>query len=99
LYFLDLNNKTTLAIFRDLRNQERTLSEENSKRRRVQTQLCPESDFVEKKMSVRTLRVLFKDAPFSVIDKTVAHLVEALRYKPEGHGLDFRWCHWKCLWT
>jgi hypothetical protein len=24
----------------------------------------------------------------------VAQLVEALRYKPEGHGFDFRWCHW-----
>jgi hypothetical protein len=24
----------------------------------------------------------------------VAHLVEALRYKPEGRGFDFRWCHW-----
>jgi len=23
----------------------------------------------------------------------VAQLVEALRYKPEGFGLDFRWCH------
>jgi len=23
----------------------------------------------------------------------VAQLVEALRYKPEGHGFDFRWCH------
>jgi hypothetical protein len=21
-------------------------------------------------------------------------LVEALRYKPEGHGFDSRWCHW-----
>jgi hypothetical protein len=21
-------------------------------------------------------------------------LVEALRYKLEGHGFDFRWCHW-----
>jgi hypothetical protein len=21
-------------------------------------------------------------------------VVEALRYKPEGHGIDFRWCHW-----
>jgi len=28
------------------------------------------------------------------IGGTVAHLVEALRYKPEGHGFDFRWCHW-----
>ena len=24
----------------------------------------------------------------------VAQLVEALCYKPEGHGFDFRWCHW-----
>jgi hypothetical protein len=24
----------------------------------------------------------------------VAQLVEALRYKPEGIGLDSQWCHW-----
>jgi hypothetical protein len=24
----------------------------------------------------------------------VAQLVEALRYKPEGRGFDFRWGHW-----
>ena len=24
---------------------------------------------------------------------TVAQLVEALRYKPEGRGSDSRWCH------
>jgi len=24
----------------------------------------------------------------------VAQLVEALRYKWEGHGFDSRWCHW-----
>jgi hypothetical protein len=24
----------------------------------------------------------------------VAQLVEALRYKSEGRGFDFRWCHW-----
>jgi hypothetical protein len=23
----------------------------------------------------------------------VAQLVEALRYKPEGRGFDYRWCH------
>ena len=23
----------------------------------------------------------------------MAHLVEALRYKPEGRGFDSRWCH------
>ena len=26
--------------------------------------------------------------------RAVAQLVEALRYKPEGRGFDFRWCHW-----
>jgi hypothetical protein len=29
----------------------------------------------------------------------VAQLVEALRYKPEGRGLDSRWCHWNCSFT
>jgi len=24
----------------------------------------------------------------------LAQLIEALRYKPEGRGFDFRWCHW-----
>jgi hypothetical protein len=24
----------------------------------------------------------------------VAQLVEALCYKPEGCGFDYRWCHW-----
>jgi hypothetical protein len=24
----------------------------------------------------------------------VAQLVETLRYKPQGHGFYFRWCHW-----
>jgi hypothetical protein len=25
--------------------------------------------------------------------KALAQLVEELRYKPEGRGFDFRWCH------
>jgi hypothetical protein len=25
---------------------------------------------------------------------TLAQFVEALRYKPEGCGFDYRWCHW-----
>jgi len=29
----------------------------------------------------------------------VAQLVEALRYKPEGRGFDFRWCHRNFLLT
>jgi len=28
------------------------------------------------------------------VGHAVAQLVEALRYKPEGSGFDFRWCHW-----
>jgi len=24
----------------------------------------------------------------------VTQSVEALRYKPEGHGFDSQWCHW-----
>jgi hypothetical protein len=26
-------------------------------------------------------------------------VVEALRYKPEGRGIDFRWCHWNFSFT
>jgi hypothetical protein len=26
-------------------------------------------------------------------------VVEALRYKPEGRGIDSRWCHWNFLLT
>jgi hypothetical protein len=29
----------------------------------------------------------------------LAELVEALRYKPEGRGVDSRWCHWNFLLT
>jgi hypothetical protein len=28
------------------------------------------------------------------VGHALAQLVEALRYKPEGRGLDARWCHW-----
>jgi len=27
-------------------------------------------------------------------EHAVVQLVEALRYKPEGHGFNSRWCHW-----
>ena len=29
-----------------------------------------------------------------VLIQAVAHLVEALRYNPEGRGFDSRWCLW-----
>jgi hypothetical protein len=32
--------------------------------------------------------------PTKINLEAVAELVEALRYKPEGRGLDSRWCHW-----
>jgi len=28
------------------------------------------------------------------VSNSMAQLIEALRYQPEGHGFDFRWCHW-----
>ena len=31
---------------------------------------------------------------FRVLGRAVAQLVEALRYKPEGRGIDSRWCRW-----
>ena len=33
------------------------------------------------------------------VRSAVAQLVEALRYKSEGRGLDSRWCHWNFLLT
>jgi len=30
----------------------------------------------------------------TLLGRAVARLVEALRYKPECHGFDSRWCHW-----
>ena len=29
-----------------------------------------------------------------IVGHAMAHLIEALRYKLESHGLDSRWCHW-----
>jgi hypothetical protein len=31
---------------------------------------------------------------FRTLGHAAAQLIEALRYKPEGHGFDPRWCHW-----
>ena len=38
--------------------------------------------------------VRFCIATFCFMGTAVAQLVEALRYKSEGRGLDSRWCHW-----
>ena len=29
-----------------------------------------------------------------LVEHVVAQLVEAVRYKSEGHGFNSRWCHW-----
>ena len=36
---------------------------------------------------------------FGVVGHTVAQLVGALCYKPEGRGFDSRWCLWNCSLT
>jgi hypothetical protein len=35
-----------------------------------------------------------KGVYITVLGHTVAQVVEALRYKPEGRGFDSQWCHW-----
>jgi len=49
-----------------------------------------------KHIAQRHSRVLMS-APCSlpwIMEHVVAQSVEALHYKPEGHGFDSRWCHW-----
>jgi hypothetical protein len=40
------------------------------------------------------LQTDFREIPNIIREHAVAQLVEALRYKPEGRGLDSQWCHW-----
>jgi hypothetical protein len=40
-----------------------------------------------------TISMVIKYTPLTV-GHAVAQLVEALLYKPERRGFDFRWCHW-----
>jgi len=42
----------------------------------------------------RLVLLLFCDGMYVLWGQAVAQLVETLRYKPEGRGLDSRWCHW-----
>jgi hypothetical protein len=37
---------------------------------------------------------VFAGGCYIIRGHAVAQLVEALLYKPEGHGFDSRWCHW-----
>jgi len=65
------------------------------------TALGPTGCFVDKK-SLNSLLSFFTRTGLNVkyvyvyifMGHAVAQLVEALRYKPEGRGFDFRWCHW-----
>ena len=35
-----------------------------------------------------------EDSNKHIIEETEGHAVAQLRYKTEGRGFDFRWCHW-----
>jgi hypothetical protein len=48
---------------------------------------------ISEKINVRELNHDFLVVQ-SLSGAAVAQLVEALHYKPEGHGFDSRWCHW-----
>ena len=43
---------------------------------------------------LETIVLLFCVAMYVLWGHAVAQLAEALRYRPEGRGLDSRWCHW-----
>jgi hypothetical protein len=36
---------------------------------------------------------------YNILGARGGAVVEALRYKSEGHGIDSRWCHWNFSWT
>jgi hypothetical protein len=40
-----------------------------------------------------------KEFTVYILGHAVAQWFEALRYKPEGRGIDCRWCHWNFLLT
>jgi hypothetical protein len=46
---------------------------------------------IKYKRKYRTSGLLF--LPLSFVERGGA-VVEALSYKPEGHEIDSRWCHW-----
>jgi hypothetical protein len=46
------------------------------------------------KNCMKTLRFFRQILYATCLSRAVAQLVEALRYKPEGRGFDYRWCHW-----
>ena len=46
---------------------------------------------VVRSVTTEELTVRVETRMFAV---TSEQLVEALRYKPEDHGFDPRWCHW-----
>jgi hypothetical protein len=48
---------------------------------------------------VLILTIQFGFTTFHECGHAVALLVEALRYKPEGCGFNFRWSHWIFLLT
>ena len=53
-------------------------------------------EFADKRLYIKEMLFPVTDhlRPITMpVEHVVAQLVEALRYKPEGHGLNSQWCH------
>jgi hypothetical protein len=57
--------------------------------------------FERRYVSIMNIKYMFKDVQKTIWvnypkkrGHAMAHLVEALPYKPEGRGFDSRWSHW-----
>ena len=54
---------------------------------------CSINDFNILLLSSTFLMIIFQ-VVYLPRGHSVLQFVEALRYKPDGHGFDSRWCHW-----
>jgi hypothetical protein len=46
------------------------------------------------KLNITFISVIIIDVLYVLNGACGGAVVEALRYKPEGRGIDSRWCHW-----
>ena len=56
-------------------------------------------DFFECFLGSNNYRCIYQCGTSYTRGYVVVQLVEVLRYKPEGHRFDSRWCHWNFLVT
>jgi hypothetical protein len=58
------------------------------------------NDFMKYAVSQKIIKIDTKDFGLHIVFHSSSNrtgggvVVEALRYKPEGRGIDSRWCHW-----